>query len=51
MPRAKIEELYDTATEHKLHRVDDHIFVAFAGLAADGRVLVNKARIMCQNYR
>jgi hypothetical protein len=35
----------------KLLQVDAHVWVAVAGLRADGRVLVDRARQACQEYR
>jgi len=44
-------QLQDPRTVRKVAILDDHVLLAFSGLIADGRILIDKARIECQSHR
>ncbi|UZJ51901.1 hypothetical protein CBS101457_001221 [Exobasidium rhododendri] len=49
--KKSVLQLQDPRTIRKTAMLDDHICLAFAGLTADARILIDKARMECQSHR
>jgi len=46
-----VPKLQDERTVQKICVLDNHVMMAFAGLTADARIIMKKARQECQSYR
>lgn len=49
--KKSVLQLQDARTIRKTAMLDHHVCLAFAGLTADARILIDKARVECQSHR
>ena len=49
--KKSIGNLQDPRSIRKIVQIDNHIMATFAGLQADARVIIDKARLECQSFR
>lgn len=49
--KRSIAKLQSDQSVQKICSLDDHVMMAFAGLTADARILINRARVECQSHR
>lgn len=49
--KKSVPKLQEERTVRKICSLDDHVVMAFAGLTADARILINRAQIECQSHK
>lgn len=49
--KKSVAKLQVDRTMRKICSIDNHVFIAFAGLTADARILIDRAKTECQSHR
>lgn len=49
--KRSVGKLQEERTVRKICLIDEHVMIAFAGLNADARILVDRARVECQSHK
>jgi len=49
--KKSVAKLQEERTVRKICLLDNHVVMAFAGLTADARILINRSRIECQSHK
>ncbi|KPJ12272.1 Proteasome subunit alpha type-7-1 [Papilio machaon] len=49
--KKSVAKLQEERTVRKICLLDEHVVMAFAGLTADARILINRAQIECQSHK
>lgn len=49
--KKSVAKLQEERTVRKICLLDSHVLMAFAGLTADARILINRAQVECQSHK
>ncbi|XP_055845445.1 myrosinase 1 isoform X2 [Episyrphus balteatus] len=49
--KKSVAKLQEERTVRKICALDSHVVMAFAGLTADARILINRAQVECQSHK